>query len=313
MSRKYTLVFIGVSIILLSATNILFFKNGIHKFEYTLADGESLALDSIINPPKKEDLIIEKAFPSLNSAIIRSFETDSNNVNDLVTYINSISEYRNVGYWSIVPDTRISFPTYAFYNDDGYIWRKIDGFNDYYHRLFKSKTARTILFNQALDIVASLCKTYPSDFKKSVLKELDQLLIFTHTLKTLSPTTDTDNLKDYWKGFIFRRHHLDNIPITEIQTSIINAQTKLKAIDVSKQPNAMYEININNQITFFYSSEKCILYSKSSLKEIPFTYETSLQKIKYLKDNTGDYYQLTGTNNSATFTYLYDKDLMKIE
>lgn len=313
MNKKNTLVLIGASIILLSATKILSFKNGIHKFEYTVADGESLTLNQIVNPKNKEDLIIEKTFPSMNSAIIRSFETDSNDVSDLVTYINSISEYRNVGYWSIVPDTRISDPTYAFYDDEGYIWRKINGFNEYYHRLFKSKTARTILFNQALDIVVSLCKTYPSDFKKSVLKELDQLLIFTNSLKTLSPSTDTDILNDYWKGFIFRRYQLDNIPITEIQTSIINAQTKLKAIDVSKQPDSMYEININKQITFFYSSEKCILYSKSSLKEISFTYETSLENIKYLKDNTGDYYQLTGTNNSGPFTCLYDKNLMKIE
>jgi hypothetical protein len=328
MKIKFTFVLITISIILLSATSIFTIKNGLHKYKYTLADGESLELDPIVNPPRtpfyasliepgkepnKDDLINEKSFPSLNSAIIRAFETDSNNIYDLITYTNSISANRNVGYWSIIPDARISDPTYAFFDKEGYVWRKIEGFSNYYHRLFKSKAARTILFNQALDIVVSLCKSYPSDFKNSVLKELEQLLIFTNSLQTISASTDTDDLNDYWKGFIFRRYQLDNVPITEIQTSIINAQTKIKAIDVSKRPDAMYEININDQVTFYYSSEKYVLYSKSSAKEIPFTYETTVQKIKFLKDNTGDYYQLTGTNNSASFTYLYDKNLMKIE
>jgi hypothetical protein len=323
MKRKYTLFVMAISLILSFETSIFHKRNGLYKFEYTLADGESLAIDPIINPLQKEDLIIGKSFPVLNSAIIRSFETESNNVTDLITYANHIASNRNVGYWSLIPniyyddgqysDTRISDPVYAFHDDNGYIWIKINGFRKYYHSLFKSKAARAILFNQALDIVVSLCKSYPSDFKKSVIRELDQLLIFTNSLETLNPSTDTDKLNDYWKGFIFRRYYLDNIPISEIKTSIINAQTKIKEIDVSNQPDAMYEININNQITFFYFNEKYILYSKSSAKEIPLTYETSVQNIKYLQDNTGDYYQLTGIKNSVPFTYLYDKNLLKIE
>jgi hypothetical protein len=132
-------------------------------------------------------------------------------------------------------------------------------------------------------------------------------------LKTISPATDTDKLNDYWKGFVFRRYKLDNVPISEIQTAIINSQAKIKAIDISKQPDAMYEININNQVAFYYSNEKFIFYSKSSSKEISFTYETSVQDVKYLKDNSGEYYQLTGSKNSIPFNYLYDKNLLKIE
>lgn len=322
MKIKYTLTIFVIGITLLSATIIFSKKEGVQKFNFVLADGESLAMDPIINPTKKEDLIVNKSLPIFNSAIIRSFETDSNNVMDFITYANSISANRNVGYWSVIPhtfygdqysNTRISDPTYAFWDDNGGIWNKISGFENYYHKIFKSKTARSIIFNQALDIVCSLCKTYPSDFKKSVLKELDQLLHFANSLKAISPTTDTDKLNDYWKGFIFRRYQLDNIPITEIQTSIVYAQAKIKAIDVSKQPDAMYEININNQVLFYYSSENFILYSKSSLKEILFSYETLVQNVKYLKDNAGEYYQLTGSKNSIPFTYLFDKNLVKIE
>jgi hypothetical protein len=320
---KYPLTIFLISLTLLSSTIIFSKKEGAQKFGFALADGESLAINRIINPTQKQDLITEKSFPALNSAIIRSFETDSNNVMDLVTYANSISANRNVGYWSLIPyiyygteysQTRISSPTYAFADEKySYDWKKIGGFRKYYHNIFKSKTARTILFDQALDIVCSLCKSYPSDFKKLVLKELDQLLLFSNSLKTISPTTDTDKLNDYWKGFVFRRYKLDNIPITEIQTAIINAQAKIKAIDISKQPDAMYEININNQVTFYYTNEKFTFYSKSSSKEISFTYETSVQTVKYLKDNAGEYYQLKGSKNSIPFTFLYDKNLLKIE
>ena len=322
MKIKYTISILTIGLTLLSATIIFSNKEGVQKFDFTLGDGESLAIAPIINPTKKEDLIIEKSFPNLNSAIIRSFETDSNNVMDFVTYANSISANRNLGYWSVIPytfygdeysNTRISDPTYAFWDENGGIWNKIYGFENYYHNIFRSKTARTILFNQALDIVCSLCKSYPSDFKKSVLKELDQLLLFSNSLKTISPATDTDKLNDYWKGFVFRRYKLDNVPISEIQTAIINSQAKIKAIDISKQPDAMYEININNQVAFYYSNEKFIFYSKSSSKEISFTYETSVQNVKYLKDNSGEYYQLTGSKNSIPFNYLYDKNLLKIE
>ena len=322
MKKKYTLTLFAIGLTLLSATTILLEREGVQKFDFVLSDGESLAIDPIINPIKKQDLIVEKSFPTFNSAIIRSFETDSNNVMDFVTYVNCISANRNLGYWSVIPSANgddsynktVSNYKYAFPLAGPYFdWKKISGFQNYYHNIFKNKTARTILFNQALDIVCSLCESYPSDFKKSILKELDQLLLFTNSLKTISPSTDTDKLNNYWEGFIFRRYKLDNIPITEIQISIVNAQAKIKAIDISKQPDAMYEININNQVTFYYSIEKFIFYSKSSSKEISFSYETSVQNVKYLKDNAGEYYQLKGSKNSIPFTYLYDKNLVKIE
>ena len=335
MKIKYILTLFAVGLALLSATIIMTKKRGVQKFEFALGDGESLAIDSVINSTKKENLIIAKTLPALNSAIIRSFETDSNNVMDFVTYANYISLNRNLGYWSVLPNigynredwsyqpissdlkqiqqggfiqNRISDYIYAFDLD----WKKSNGFSDYYHNIFQNKTARTLLFEQALEILCSLCTSYPSDFKKSILTELNQLLNFTKSLTT-NKNVDPDKINDYYQGFIYRRYKTDKVPITEIQNTIIKAQSKIKAIDVSKQHDAMFEININNQVTFFYSSKKFIIYSKSSAKEISFSYETSVQNVKYLKDNVGEYYQLTGSKNAIPFTYLYDKNLVKIE
>lgn len=347
MQLKFSLLLLTISFCLLSTTIIFLKKEGVHKSNITLNDGETLEIEPLINPTQKDDLIKENLITVNNSAIIRSFETDSNNVMDIMTYANSIASYRNLGYWSVIPNItyatslseisskpqaklnesnyygliasdnvvrdRISSSVYAFYTpNDTYDWKKIDGFDNYYHRLFKNKTARTLLTEQGIEIVCNLCKEFPSDFKALMLKELAQLLQFTNYLNT-SKKIDTDNLNDYWKGFIFRRNKFDNVPLNEIQATLIKAQTKIKALDVSKQPDAMYEININSQVTLYYSCEKFTFSSNNSSKEISFTYETTVQNVKYLKDITGEYYQLSGFKNSKPFTYLYDKNLTKIE
>lgn len=322
MKIKHIVITFLIFLILISATKSLPKKYGLLKFSYKLSDGEYLKLNPIINKSENEDLITDKSFPILNSAIIRSFETTSNNAIDFITYANLISKNRNLSYWSISPytfygkqfsNTRISDARYGFLNKNGIDWNKSNGFKNFYHKIFQSKTARTILFNQALNIVFNLCEEYPADFTKQILNELNNLLLFTDSLKTIDTSTDTDRLRNYWEGFIFRRYISDKVPILEIQTAIMDAQTKLKTINLSKQPDALYEININNQITFLYSSEKIIIHSNSNSKEILFTHSTYIKNIRYLKDMNGEYYQLNGNKNSIPFTYLYDKNLLKIE
>jgi hypothetical protein len=88
---------------------------------------------------------------------------------------------------------------------------------------------------------------------------------------------------------------------------------KIKSIDTSKQPNNMYEFNINNQLTLFISSENYSLHSKKNFKKIIFNHNVSIEKIKYLKDDTGEYYQLTGLENGENINYLYNKNLDKID
>lgn len=341
--------------LLLSVASLYNPKGGLKKFNYELKDGDKLSLESIINPhngkqpffiiPENDKTLIKKSSLTLfNSAIIRSFENDSNNFMDLITYANHISANRNMDYWNLRPyiyyaktpnksfiyknvkpkihdtntdkdyfSTTISDPRYAFFKEStGYDWKKYEGFNHYYHKLFKSQTARKLLFEQALNVVYSLCNSYPSDFKKSVLLELDQLLIFTQSLKSGRTISNTDDLNDYWKGFIYRRYKIDNIPLSEIENSIINAQSKIQSSDVKQNPEALYEISINNQVTLLYSIQKVTIYSKSSDKEIIFNYDIIIDDIKYFKDDTGEYYQLNCIKSSVPETYLFDKNLVRI-
>ena len=93
-----------------------------------------------------------------NSVVIRSFENENNNANDLISYANRIAIGRGLGYTNLLnkvyiqgnEDTRITDCIYAFFFEGGYRWPKIQNFPAYYHQLFKSKSARKILFNEAL-------------------------------------------------------------------------------------------------------------------------------------------------------------------
>ena len=345
---KKTILLLLLCYCLLSMMILTGNRSGIEKFNYTLADGESISIKTIFTPTKTKQFLNVSDITISSSAIIRSFENDSNNITDFITYANLVAENRNLGYWSVIPYTiyaenwddlytlgriqagfsdntagflendhqifrdRISDYRYGFLNKSGIDWKKTEGFTNFYHRLFRSKAARTLLVDQAIDILVSLCNKYPSDFKSSVLNELGRLLAFTNTVNSLN-ITSTDGLNDYWKGFIYRRYKSDKIPVSEIQNAIIKAQTKIKALDSSQQPDAMYELNFNNQISIYFSSQSTIIYSYINKKEIKLSIGTSVESIKYLKDNAGEYYSLTGTEDTKPISYLYDKNLNKIE
>ncbi len=321
MKKGYILLVAFFSITLIAANLQLNNREGINKFSISIKDGETYSFENIIESEEKGNFININSIPNYNNAILRSLETDSNNAIDLVTFVNSINEYRNFGYWSIIPKgyydedkplAHISDPTYAFPQENGYDWKKINGFNSYYRNLFLNKAARTILFKHALNIVSNLCKSYPADFKVMVLKEIDKLITFTYTLDSTSPSIDTDEYNDYWKGFIFRRNKLDNIPSSEILNSLLNAKAVIKSVDVSNQPDAMFEFNINEQIIAYFASEKTTLRSKYTSKEVYFDNTIAVKKVKFLKDETGEYYQIIGTKNSSPINYLYDNNLNRI-
>jgi hypothetical protein len=320
MKKGYILLIAFFSLTLIAANIQINNREGINKISIDIKDGETYSFENIIENEKKGELININSIPNFNNAILRSFETDSNNAIDLVTYVNYISEDRNFGYWSVIPKVlyevddplaNIPDPTYVFTGGRGFN-HSSNFFMAYYRNLFTNKVARSILFKHALNIVSNLCKSYPSDFKVMVLKEIDKLITFTYTLDSTSPSIDTDEYNDYWKGFIFRRNKLDKIPSTEIFNSLLNAKEVIKNIDVSNQADAMYEFTINEKIIAYFASEKTTLRSKMNAKEIYFDHTYAIKKVKLLKDNTGEYYQIIGIKNNSPINYLFDNKLNRI-
>ena len=320
MKKGYILLIAFFSLTLIAATIQINNREGINKISIDIKDGETYSFENIIENEKKGELININSIPNFNNAILRSFETDSNNAFDLVTYVNYISEDRNFGYWSVIPKVlyevddplaNIPDPTYVFNGGRGFN-RSSNFFMAYYRNLFTNKVARSILFKHALNIVSNLCKSYPSDFKVMVLKEIDRLIAFTYTLESISPSIDTDSYNDYWKGFIYRRNKLDKIPSNEILNSLLNAKEVIQNIDVSNQADAMYEFTINEKIIAYFASEKTTLRSKMNAKEIYFDQTYAIKKVKLLKDNTGEYYQIIGTKNNTPIKFLFDNNLNRI-
>ena len=310
--KKILTLFLFASIIIIFSAFFITRDQGKNKASILLNDGETIQLDSIVSTFSENSIKENLEKINLTSAIIRSFDSDSNNVNDLKLYVGDIFKRELIDYWSVNPPSRLGDPTYVFYLNNGeFDWRKIYGFGDYYHLLFRNKTTRTLLFKKALDFVEIMCNVYPIDFKKRVLIELESLLKFTNTIKFIS-FNDELEFENYWQGFIVRRHFTDNVPIIEIQNSIIESINKLKASSPTNSFNALYEININNQITLFYSGEGTYVTTFTGEKKFSFKKNEYVKSIRFLRDLSGDYYQITTSNEISDKRYLLSKNLEPI-
>jgi hypothetical protein len=136
-------------------------------------------------------------------------------------------------------------------------------------------------------------------------------LKFTNTIKFIS-FNDEIEFENYWQGFIVRRHFTDNVSIIEIQNSLLEAINKLKASSTNNSFNALYEININNQITLFYSGEGTYVTTFTGEKKFSFKIDEHIKSIRFLRDLSGDYYQITTSNNIGDKRYLLSKSLEPI-
>lgn len=324
MKISYRLILILLLGVFSALSTNLQNKRGFRKTEIKLTDGEIFQLDTFNFNSVNKELIGKEYYSKLNTALIRSFENDTNDIGDLISFINNNCEEQGLGYTNILPNTstggygsKSAFPK-GVYNDGWYKFsdERDEGFLNYFHHLLQNKTARSFLFNQALEILVGLCKTYPKDFAKNVLKELDELLVFSNSIKTINEKTyDSSREKSFWNGFIYRRYLLDQVPISEIQADIQLAKQRISALDVSLQPDAMFEFSLNNQVSIFYSMDKFSLYSKINQKEIYFGKDFEITKVKFLKDLTGEYYQihLVEGYNRIPKRMLFDKYLKVVE
>ena len=244
------------------------------------------------------------------SAVIRSFDTQQNNGNDLIAYANSIAANRGLGYTNTLAESgTVSFSFYAFMGEN-ISPEKDMNFGPYIHTLFQSKTARTILFDEALRIVKGYCKWVPGDFRRAVLKEIDRLIQFTKTLPTKT-YSESEYFEDYWMGFLYRRHLVDKVPVTEIQAQLTKARTELSALQIDT--DYTHEIRVNQDISVFWTPQQAILISNLTKKE--FTVEDKrLTEIKLLMDNNKPHYLFTFMGASGeSKKMLFDSRMTLIE
>lgn len=309
MNKRIIVLSLAFVVFLATAFVFLNKADGKHKLFIKLDDGETIVLDSVYNSISDNSISENLSKINLSSVVLRSFDTDSNNINDIKSYVNYLINQEYIDYWQITPSVIRNEYSYGFVEDDSESDdKKVEGFNNYYHTIFRNKNARNLLFNKGLDFVESMCKVYPIDFKMRVQTELDSLLLFTNSIKHMSPDDDFES-DNYWKGFILRRHFTDKVPILEIQNSLVQAKNRLK---ISTNPityNAYYEINLNNQITIFKSIEGTYISSKTSSKKFILKDSDYIKSIRFLKDLSGDYYQITVSGENEDKKYLLSSGL----
>lgn len=280
------------------------------KYQINLQDGKNFKLQELIyNEPK---LISDDV--QLNSAIIKSFDTDLIDSKDLISYINMISLKNTFGYFSITPGRLLGkynhyIPStsriYSLYNKHGgsYGYHNYsEEFKSYYHKLFNNKMTRKLLFDFALNFLVDRCKAWPKDFTLKVIDYLDELLVSTPAIANLSQeefeSKIIENEKyNYLHGFIYRRIKTDNVPLSEILEYINVAKQTINDIDVKSNPDYKFGIQVNNHIIILVGTDNQFsIQSKLNSKMLKisdyFGEDYYISELTYLTGKDGDFYQI---------------------
>ena len=278
---KVILVLFAAAFLFQSNLNVVQ-KKGLVQFQLNLRDGERIDLYGFI----QSEAVGQKlgALPDLfqspesfntfqKSAIVRSLAPQGMHPSTLVEYIKWNSEVRHLGYFQPDPITLADarYSDFIFFNDKHH-WDLLESFNSYYLSVFNSETARKIAFEGALEFVANMVENYPSDFKRSILAQIDGLILFTNYLKNNPYLLQEEDPKyvsesgSYFKGFIFRRIRNNHVPISEVLMDLNIAKAKIQSV-IPNDGFALIDISINEDIKIFYGAEaKCFLYSNLNQK-----------------------------------------------
>ena len=257
-------------------------KKGLVQFQLILNDGDRIDLHNFIQSDEVGQKlgVLPDLFQSQGSfdtfqksAIVRSLAPQGMQPSTLVEYIKWNSDVRYLGYFSPDPITLADaqYADFIYFNEE-YHWDLLDNFNSYYLSIFNSETARKIAFETALNFVTKMVENYPTDFKISILSQIDGLIIFTNYLKSnpyLLQEEDPLYVQEsgsYFKGFIFRRIRTNHVPISEVLSCLNKAKAQIQAA-IPKDGFALIDISINKDIKIFWGAEaKCFLYSNINQK-----------------------------------------------
>jgi len=276
----------------------------------------SQKISDLLNTPN-QNLVTESQLNNLkNSALLRTFSTEINNAGDFGKYVNRIQVGRYLGYWNTLTENRygnqITDYLYAFPNGSyGIEWDKVKGFGFLYKKVFDNRTARKILFDIALDVVVYWCNNLPKDFTTHLINSIEELKQFTLSIEKDDWIHPKD--PDYWKGFILRRIENNNVSTQEVQKLLNIASNKLKSIDISKQPDGLYKLTINNNIAVIVYKSYYTLYHLDTGREVKMEYNNNLKNIIYFNDKKNEYYVFDINKNKEEFRLIYDSKLNIIE
>lgn len=315
---KVILVLFAAAFLFQSNLNVVQ-KKGLVQFQLNLSDGEKIDLNKFMGSAdvqgKLGDLralyLNQETFGSFQkSAIIRSMAPKGTDPSNLVEFV----KYYLPDYFYPSPTILSDFLYSDYIRFDGvYHWDKLYNIRSYYESVFQNQTARKIAFDAAVKFVVAQVENYPNDFKKSILLNIDSLILFTNYLRN-NPNLLNDDYsaiqseldRSYFKGFIFRRIRDSKVPVSEVLSFLNIAKTQIQTA-VPKDGFALVDISINSQVKVFLGAEwKCFLYSPVNQKSVALI--GFPRYISMYSENGKSFYLLEFDNGTKN---LFSQDLHK--
>lgn len=193
-------------------------------------------------------------------------------------------------------------------------------FRDYFRNLIKVPAVREYGYRVMGDMLVDFCSYFPKDFKEKVDDELKELL---KTIKKCKKhqygsimgqegwnhlTVDgriNDDVAYTMEGMVARRICLDNIPASELEDFVYSLLSRLKSLDMRNNPEVLYKVTINNELSYCYGIEGPYFISeKNGMRTIPFVKKDYLlssyygQKVYCNNGSDGRYYKICNQRNS---------------
>ena len=321
-----------IAIVLLLGCSSFFYASDhtfVRTYQLEMSEGKTYELyDLIYHEPK-----IIRDGAKIKSAVIKSFDTDYVNFEDIISYVNMTSLERMFGYFSLLPgQTSISktrnpyghyIPTstriYSLVDKHGgpFYHSYSDEFKRYYHTVFSNKIARKWLFKFALDLLVEKCETWPKDFKPAVLSRIDELLVSIPKIANLSKAKFDDQIFynskfNYLHGFIYRRIKSDKMPINEVLEYLKIAKKTVEELETESTKDYMVGINLNDDLVIHVGvDQQFYLFSKRNSKQIKINKDYRIKETKFLSGDDGRFYHIKYqiTNSKNEISHLYDSKL----
>lgn len=157
--------------------------------------------------------------------------------------------------------------------------------NNLLHKLIQVPSVRSWMVTFVGKYLQTMCKKLPKDFSKKLIRELKIMYAYVDEMKnhkyTTKPTSwyeqetlliDGKKAEDIAlksQGFIIRRVIYDDIPKEEIKRSILKIIKMVKSVNIENNPDVMLKCNINNEITYYMTSNGAYFIINATQEKIP--------------------------------------------
>jgi len=289
--------------------------------DITLKNNESISLDDFfeISEEFNPDLVLDHNL--YYDSLIQSFSTASYNFSIIDEYLHHTHEEVGFGYKNILDGAVNSdytpIPIFSWFNQINSVSR----FQEYFHSLFQNKLARKLMFSAALNILENMCVAYPADFTDRVYEEINNLIEYVKIQNYYTSNIPSNYDNNYWKGFIYRRVEQDGVPLSEIESCLLETKKMLNQVE-SKFVKQKKVLNVNGLKVFLVDSETIrfemhiIKYGEPYFNFYDYNFKDYQNlSLKYLQDSDGEYYLIEGGEEGYygdKFRDLFDFEFVKI-